>query len=147
MNVLNIENLKIIFESEEGYVRAVEGIDIVVKEGEKVAIVGESGCGKSVTSLACMKLLTTPPAHVLADTFAFTSHDGVTHNLMEKSENDMLALRINEMAMIFQEPVHVFESRYDHRGTAGRGVYLPQENETQRSAGKQSGNDAEGRNT
>lgn len=104
MNVLNIENLKIIFESEDGYVRAVEGIDIAVKEGEKVAIVGESGCGKSVTSLACMKLLTTPPAHVLADKFEFTSHDGVIHNLMEKSENDMLALRINEMAMIFQDP-------------------------------------------
>ena len=104
MNVLNIENLKIIFESEDGYVRAVEGIDLVIKEGEKVAIVGESGCGKSVTSLACMKLLTTPPAHILSDKFEFISHDGTIHDLRDKSENDMLALRINEMAMIFQDP-------------------------------------------
>lgn len=104
MNVLNIEKLKIIFESEDGFVRAVEGIDIAVGEGEKVAIVGESGCGKSVTSLACMKLLTTPPAHILADKFEFISHDGVVHDLMKKDENEMLALRINEMAMIFQDP-------------------------------------------
>lgn len=104
MNVLNIENLKIIFETEEGYVRAVEGIDIAIKEGEKVAIVGESGCGKSVTSLACMKLLTTPPAHVFCDKFEFTSHDAIIHDLRDKSETDMLALRINEMAMIFQDP-------------------------------------------
>lgn len=104
MNVLNIENLKIIFESEDGYVRAVEGIDLTIKEGEKVAIVGESGCGKSVTSLACMKLLTAPPTHVHSDKFEFISHDGMNHDLREKSEHDMLALRINEMAMIFQDP-------------------------------------------
>ena len=104
MNVLNIENLKIIFESEDGYVRAVEGIDLTIKEGEKVAIVGESGCGKSVTSLACMKLLTAPPTHVHSDKFEFISHDGMIHDLREKSEHDMLALRINEMAMIFQDP-------------------------------------------
>ena len=104
MNVLNIENLKIIFESEDGYVRAVEGIDLTIKEGEKVAIVGESGCGKSVTSLACMKLLTAPPTHVHSDKFEFISHDGMIHDLREKSEHDMLSLRINEMAMIFQDP-------------------------------------------
>ena len=104
MNVLNIENLKVIFESEDGYVRAVEGVDIVINEGEKVAIVGESGCGKSVTSLACMKLLTTPPAHIFSDKFLFTSRDGTVHNLQDKTESEMLRLRSNEMAMIFQDP-------------------------------------------
>ena len=104
MNVLNIKNLKIVFQSEEGIVRAVEGIDIYVGEGEKVAIVGESGCGKSVTSLACMKLLNTPPAYVMADKFEFISHDGVVHNILEKSENEMLELRAEELAMIFQDP-------------------------------------------
>lgn len=104
MNVLDIKNLKIIFRSEEGIVRAVEGVDISVGEGEKVAIVGESGCGKSVTSLACMKLLTTPPAYVAADKFEFVSHDGTAHNILEKSENEMLKLRAEEMAMIFQDP-------------------------------------------
>ena len=51
-----------------------------------------------------MKLLTTPPAHVRADKFAFVAHDGVVHNLMEKSEQEMLCLRSDEMAMIFQDP-------------------------------------------
>lgn len=104
MNVLEIQNLKILFRSEEGIVRAVEGVDITVGEGEKVAIVGESGCGKSVTSLACMKLLTTPPAYVAADRFRFVSHDGRVHDLLTKTENEMLALRAEEMAMIFQDP-------------------------------------------
>ena len=104
MNVLEIKNLKIIFRTGEGFVRAVEGVDITVGEGERVAIVGESGCGKSVTSLACMKLLTSPPAYVSADTFRFVSRDGTVHNIMEKSENEMLALRAEEMAMIFQDP-------------------------------------------
>ena len=104
MNVLEIQNLKIIFSSDEGFVRAVEGVDITVGEGEKVAIVGESGCGKSVTGLACMKLLTTPPAYISADKFSFVSHDGTVHDLQKKSESDMLSLRAEEMAMIFQDP-------------------------------------------
>lgn len=104
MNVLEIENLKILFRSEEGFVRAVEGVDITVGEGEKVAIVGESGCGKSVTSLACMKLLNTPPAYIKADKLQFTARDGTVHNLMEKTENEMLPLRAEEMSMIFQDP-------------------------------------------
>ena len=104
MNVLDIKKLKIVFRSEEGMVRAVEGVDIAVGEGEKVAIVGESGCGKSVTGLACMKLLNTPPAYVAAEEFTFVSHDGEMHKLLEKSENEMLKLRAEEMAMIFQDP-------------------------------------------
>lgn len=104
MNVLDIKNLKILFRSEEGFVRAVEGVDISVGEGEKVAIVGESGCGKSVTGLACMKLLNTPPAYIKADRFEFVSPDGKTHSILEKSENEMLSLRAEEMAMIFQDP-------------------------------------------
>ena len=67
MKALEVENLKVIFPTEAGIVRAVEGIDIHIDEGECVAIVGESGCGKSVTSLAVMKLLTSPPAIVRVD--------------------------------------------------------------------------------
>ncbi|MBE6640225.1 MAG: ABC transporter ATP-binding protein [Ruminococcaceae bacterium] len=104
MNVLDIKNLKIIFRTGEGFVRAVEGVDISIGEGERVAIVGESGCGKSVTGLSCMSLLTTPPAYVSADEFTFTSRDGVKHDIREKTENEMLRLRAEEMAMIFQDP-------------------------------------------
>ncbi len=104
MNVLDIKNLKILFRTGEGFVRAVEGVDITIGEGERVAIVGESGCGKSVTGLSCMRLLTSPPAHVSADKFTFVSRDGTEHNILEKTENQMLALRSEEMAMIFQDP-------------------------------------------
>lgn len=104
MNVLEINNLKIVFRSDEGFVRAVEGIDITVGEGEKVAIVGESGCGKSVTGLACMKLLNTPPAYIAADGFRFVSEDGTVHDLLNKTESQMCTLRAEEMAMIFQDP-------------------------------------------
>ncbi len=104
MNVLEIKNLKILFRAGDDFVRAVEGVDITVGEGERVAIVGESGCGKSVTSLAVMRLLTTPPAYMTADRMNFTSKDGKTHDLLSKTENEMLALRAEEMAMIFQDP-------------------------------------------
>ena len=104
MNVLEIKNLKILFRVGDDFVRAVEGVDIHVGEGERVAIVGESGCGKSVTGLACMKLHTTPPAYITADTFEFVSHDGTVHDILKKTEGEMLALRAEEMAMIFQDP-------------------------------------------
>ena len=62
--ILKIRSLKVIFPTERGIVKAVEGIDFDVYKGECVAIVGESGCGKSVSSLAFMRLLQTPPAIV-----------------------------------------------------------------------------------
>ena len=103
MNVLDIKNLKILFQSEEGIVQAVEGVDIAVAEGERVAIVGESGCGKSVTSLACMKLLA-GNAVMAAERFDFTDRNGTVHDLSQKTEQQMLPLRAEEMAMIFQDP-------------------------------------------
>ena len=103
MNVLDIKNLKILFRREEGIIRAVEGVDLSIAEGERVAIVGESGCGKSVTSMACMKLLGTN-AVVVADRFDFTDRRGITHDLRSKTEDEMLPLRAQEMAMIFQDP-------------------------------------------
>ena len=102
--LLDIKNLKILFQGDEGIVRAVEGVDIVVHEGEKVAIVGESGCGKSVTALSCMKLLNESTAHMAAERFDFVSRDGTVHDLRTKTENEMLRLRAEEIAMIFQDP-------------------------------------------
>lgn len=102
--VLDVKNLKVIFEAGDRYVRAVEGIDLRIHAGESVAIVGESGCGKSVTSLSLMRLLQTPPAHFTADRMEFVAKDGTVHDLLHEPEKGMLRLREEQIAMIFQDP-------------------------------------------
>lgn len=96
--LLNIRNLKVVFPSEMGVVRAVEGIDLSVRAGECAAIVGESGCGKSVTSMAVMRLLNSPPALMKADEMTFDGHD-----LLRMEENELCELRGRDICMIFQD--------------------------------------------
>lgn len=102
--VINIEKLKVIFKCAKGYIRAVENVDITVNEGESVAIVGESGCGKSVTVMALMRLLRMPPARYTAETMTLWRRDGRLTDLTAASEKEMLSIRGNEMSMIFQDP-------------------------------------------
>ena len=96
--MLKLRNLKVIFPNEMGVVRAVEGIDLDIHKGECVALVGESGCGKSVTSLAVMKLLNTPPALVQVDELKI---DGI--ELKDYSNKKMQSVRGNKISMIFQD--------------------------------------------
>ena len=96
--LLSIRNLKVVFPSEMGVVRAVEGIDLSVHAGECAAIVGESGCGKSVTSMAVMRLLNSPPALMQADELSFDGKD-----LLHMAENELCELRGKDMCMIFQD--------------------------------------------
>ena len=96
--LLSIRNLKVVFPSEIGVVRAVEGIDLSVHAGECAAIVGESGCGKSVTSMAVMRLLNSPPALMQADELSFDGKD-----LLHMAENELCELRGKDMCMIFQD--------------------------------------------
>mgnify|MGYP001637471161 CR=1 FL=1 len=98
MNALEVKNLKVIFPTEMGIVRAVEGIDIEIEEGKCAAIVGESGCGKSVTSLAVMKLLSTPPAVVRCDKLMLGGID-----IRDLNDKQMQKVRGKDMAMIFQD--------------------------------------------
>ena len=74
-NILEIQNLKVIFPTEMGIVRAVEGISLEIGRGKCVALVGESGCGKSVTSLAAMKLLNPETAAVRVDKLELDGQD------------------------------------------------------------------------
>ena len=96
--LLNIRNLKVVFPSDMGVVRAVEGIDLSIHAGECAAIVGESGCGKSVTSMAIMRLLNSPPALMQADEMTFDGHD-----LLNMEENELCELRGKNICMIFQD--------------------------------------------
>ena len=96
--LLEVKNLKTYFYTEDGVVKAVDGVDFTVGRGEVLGLVGESGCGKSVTSLSIMRLIGIP-GKVVEGTITF---DG--RNLLELSESEMVHMRGNRMSMIFQQP-------------------------------------------
>jgi peptide/nickel transport system ATP-binding protein len=98
--LLEIKNLQTHFTSDRGVVRAVDGVSITVHRGESVGVVGESGCGKSVTSLSIMRLLKDTPGKIVGGTVEFEGK-----NLVEIPEKGMREIRGNEIAMIFQEPM------------------------------------------
>ena len=98
--LLEVEDLHVHFVTTRGVVRAVEGISYKVRPGETVALVGESGCGKSVSSLAIMRLLARPAGRVVAGRILFQGR-----NLLELTEDQMREIRGRDIAMIFQEPM------------------------------------------
>jgi oligopeptide/dipeptide ABC transporter ATP-binding protein len=97
--LLDVQDLRTHFHTDAGVARAVDGISFDIKRGECVALVGESGCGKSVTSLSIMRLLAMPPARMPSGKILFKGRD-----LARISEEEMCAVRGKEVAMIFQEP-------------------------------------------
>ncbi|MCA9922986.1 MAG: ABC transporter ATP-binding protein [Anaerolineales bacterium] len=97
-NILEVRGLKTQFFTESGVVRAVDGIDITVKRGEVLGIVGESGCGKSVTSLSIMRLIG-QPGKIIEGQIIFDNE-----NLLEFPESKMIHIRGNRISMIFQQP-------------------------------------------
>jgi len=96
--LLEVHNLKTYFYTEDGVVKAVDGVDLTVGRGEVLGLVGESGCGKSVTSLSIMRLIGVPGKVVEGE----ITFDG--RNLLELSESEMVHMRGNRMSMIFQQP-------------------------------------------
>jgi len=98
--VLEIDGLRTYFESEDATVRAVDGISLTLERGETLGLVGESGCGKSVTALSVMRLLRQPPARIAAGSVRLEGRD-----LLALSEDAMRDVRGNEISMIFQEPM------------------------------------------
>ncbi len=97
---LQIENLVTEFRTEGGILRAVDGISIDVPQGKKVGIIGESGCGKSVTALSVLRLIPDPPGKISGGNIIF---DG--KNLLDLPMKEMRAVRGNRISMIFQEPM------------------------------------------
>jgi peptide/nickel transport system ATP-binding protein len=98
--LLTVENLHVHFVTSRGVVRAVEGLSYDVRQGETVALVGESGCGKSVSSLAVMRLLARPAGRVVAGRIVFDGRD-----LLQLPDEGMREIRGRDIAMIFQEPM------------------------------------------
>ncbi|HET6638118.1 MAG TPA: ABC transporter ATP-binding protein [Gemmatimonadota bacterium] len=98
--LLQVEGLKTWFHTEEGTAKAVDGVSFDVRPRETLGIVGESGCGKSVTSLSILRLIPQPPGEIAAGRIFFRGLD-----LLDLSEKEMRKIRGNEIAMIFQEPM------------------------------------------
>jgi oligopeptide transport system ATP-binding protein len=98
--LLEVNDLKTRFHTPEGTVYAVNGVSFHVDEGETLAVVGESGCGKSVSMLSVMRLIPTPPGEIASGTAFYDGRD-----LLKMSEPEMMAIRGKEIAMIFQDPM------------------------------------------
>jgi ABC-type dipeptide/oligopeptide/nickel transport system ATPase component len=98
--VLEVNDLKTHFFTREGVVQAVDGISFSLEKGKTLGIVGESGCGKSVTALSIMGLIPKPPAKIVSGEVLFDGKD-----LTKLSEGEMQHIRGNEVAMIFQDPM------------------------------------------
>jgi oligopeptide transport system ATP-binding protein len=100
MSLLEVEGLKTQFFTQDGVVKAVDGVSFYVNEGETLGIVGESGCGKSVSVLSVMRLIPQPPGKIVDGTVTF---DG--DNLLKMSDSEIRRVRGNKIAMIFQDPM------------------------------------------
>jgi len=98
--ILDVAGLKTYFYTRAGIVRAVEDLSFTLKRGETLAIVGESGCGKSMTALSLMRLIPEPPGRIAAGSVVLDGRD-----LLKLDEESMRQVRGNEISMIFQEPM------------------------------------------
>ncbi|UCB46422.1 MAG: ABC transporter ATP-binding protein [Spirochaetota bacterium] len=98
--LLRVSNLKTYFYTYEGTVKAVDGVSFALRQGETLGLVGESGCGKSVTALSIMRLIPSPPGRILSGEVIF---EGT--NLLELDERQMRRIRGCKISMIFQEPM------------------------------------------
>jgi peptide/nickel transport system ATP-binding protein len=98
--LLDIRGLKTHFKTDDGMVRAVDGVDIAIDRGETVGVVGESGCGKTVTAMTVMKLIQMPPGKIIAGSVLWQGRD-----LVPLPADEMRRIRSKEIAIIFQEPM------------------------------------------
>lgn len=98
--LLDVKDLRTYFNTEDGLIKAVDGVSFCVEAGRTVGIVGESGCGKSVTALSVMRLLATPPAEIQASSICFNNHE-----ILGLTSEQMRELMGDDIAMIFQEPM------------------------------------------
>jgi oligopeptide/dipeptide ABC transporter ATP-binding protein len=98
-NLLEIRGLKTYFYTEDGVVKAIEGIDLDLEKGKTLGLVGESGCGKTVTALSVLRLIPNPPGKIIEGEIRFDGED-----LLKATEKEMREIRGNNISMIFQDP-------------------------------------------
>jgi oligopeptide transport system ATP-binding protein len=98
--LLQVKDLRTYFYTDEGVVKAVDGVTYDVQEGETLALVGESGCGKSISALTLLKLIPIPPGRIMSGEVLFEGED-----LLKLHEGDLRKIRGNRISMVFQEPM------------------------------------------
>ena len=98
--LLEVKNLKTYFYTEDGIARAVDGMDFIIRKGETLGMIGESGCGKSVSALSIMQLVASPPGKIIEGEIWFEGED-----LLKKNPSEIKKIRGNDISMIFQEPM------------------------------------------
>ncbi len=98
--LLEVQDLRVYFSSDDGVSKSVDGVSFTIEEGKTLGVVGESGCGKSVTSLAILQLIPNPPGKIVGGKILFRGKD-----LVSFSEHKMQEIRGNNISMIFQEPM------------------------------------------
>ena len=108
--LLAVEDLRTVFDTRQGTFKAVDDLSFSVEPGETLAIVGESGCGKTVTALSLMQLVPDPPGRIGGGRVVLNGID-----LLALREKEMEHVRGKEISMIFQEPMTFTQSGHDHR--------------------------------
>ena len=98
--LLSIEGLKTHFKTDDGMIHAVDGVDLAIQRGETLGVVGESGCGKTVTAMTVMKLVAMPPGKIVAGKILWQGRD-----LVPLNSDEMRSIRAKEIAIVFQEPM------------------------------------------
>ena len=99
-DLVKISNLKTYFYTEDGIIKAVDDVSFRIKEGETIGIVGESGCGKSITAMSLMRLIPNPPGKIVGGEILFEGK-----SILNLSDSEMRKIRGNKISVIFQEPM------------------------------------------
>ena len=127
--LLEIENLEVEFQTIDGVVKVIDGVDLSIHRGESVALVGESGSGKSVTAMSILRLLREPPARISGSIRLHHGNDKpVTHlDSIDPAGREIQAIRGSEVAMIFQEPMRALSPVYTVGHQVAEAIWLHRE--------------------
>ena len=119
--LIQVKNLQTSFFTPEGEVRAIDGVSFEIAEGKTLGLVGESGCGKSVTSLSIMRLIPSPPGKIVGGEIIYRGRD-----LLKLNKEEMRKIRGNEISMIFQEPMTSLNPVFTVGNQIGEAIRLHQ---------------------
>src|SRR6266508_335195 len=120
-DLLQVKDLQTSFFTPEGEVRAIDGVSFEIGEGKTLGLVGESGCGKSVTSLSIMRLIPSPPGKIVGGEIFYRGRD-----LLRLNNEQMRKIRGNEISMIFQEPMTSLNPVFTVGNQIGEAIRLHQ---------------------